>query len=118
MVKRHKDGVDTATTNLLEANKLKQEAATLGLMQEFTRLDSTIHQFEDQAMISKSSLSTVGDGLQCFDENPHTEDLALPIFSRHDDNELDYYSLERKCVSETADSWSAISYLWQARDSV
>ena len=38
--KRHKDLVEVAATNLKEAGKLKQEAAALGLMPEFTKLDA------------------------------------------------------------------------------
>ena len=52
---------------------------------------SAIQQFEDQALICKSSLNTVGDDLHCFDENPCTEDLALPRFSGCDDDKLDFY---------------------------
>ena len=42
-------------------------------------------------MICKSSLNAASDNLQCFSESPHTEDMALPIFSGGADDELDYY---------------------------
>ena len=40
MAKRHRDLVEVAATNLKEAGKLKQEAAALGLMPEFNKLDA------------------------------------------------------------------------------